>query len=80
MFNLRLLVVLITGYHSSSLALFRVLECIGAVAYKLELPPAVVIHPVFHVSQLKCSPGANKVSSVLPTGLVMFQVPEQIIQ
>jgi hypothetical protein len=32
---------------------FKVVQLVGAVSYKLELPPTMKVHPVFHVSLLK---------------------------
>jgi hypothetical protein len=36
---------------------FKILSCVGPVAYKLQLPEDWHIHDVFHVSQLKAVVG-----------------------
>ncbi len=46
---------------------YKVLQKIGSMAYKLELPPSSRIHPVFHVSCLKKVIGENiPVQTMLP--------------
>lgn len=60
--------------------LFKIIQRIGAVAYKLELPSSASIHNIFHVSQLMSSKGNQQVSPSLPTDLMEFQVPVRVLQ
>ncbi|PKU84571.1 hypothetical protein MA16_Dca017958 [Dendrobium catenatum] len=48
---------------------YEVMEKIGAVAYRLKLPPSATIHPVFHVSQLRKSIGDHITVPELPATL-----------
>jgi hypothetical protein len=54
---------------------FKVTKRIGTVAYRLDLPPELKIHNVFHVSLLKqYKPGGRKASKPLP--ILVDGVPE----
>ncbi|GJS16945.1 retrotransposable element Tf2 [Tanacetum coccineum] len=63
--------VTIRQSHQNKLSLkyfgpFMIIERVGAVAYKLELPRTSQIHPVFHVSQLKLCKGSSNKIGILP--------------
>lgn len=62
---------------------FEVLEKVGPVAYRLKLPEAARIHPVFHVSQLKRSVGPQLANPTLPPQLspelILEAEPEKLL-
>jgi hypothetical protein len=63
---------------------FRVLEKIGKLAYRLQLPAGVTIHPVFHVNQLKKHLGSNVIPKpglplITPDGHIKME-PQQVLQ
>jgi hypothetical protein len=51
---------------------YKIMQKIGSVAYKLELPSSSKIHPVFHVSCLKRVIGNN-----IPTQTILLELDEE---
>ena len=49
---------------------FKILQKMGPMAYKLELPDTALIHPIFHVSLLKWAMGSQAISPSIPTSLL----------
>nr|DAD38797.1 TPA_asm: hypothetical protein HUJ06_013119 [Nelumbo nucifera] len=55
---------------------YKILDRIGAVAYKFELPVGAQIHNIFHVSQLKCCCVSSPIASDVPLFMVDPTVPK----
>lgn len=60
---------------------FQILDRIGKVAYKLQLPPTSKVHPVFHVSLLKKVMGKYPIEVSLPNELAIDDIiyPEKVM-
>ena len=52
--------------------LYKVLQKIGTMAYKLELPAASRVHPVFHVSCLR-----KVIGNKLPVQTILLEIDEE---
>ena len=60
---------------------YLILQKVGPVAYKLQLPPTSRIHPVVHVSQLKKGLKPDEVATTtLPLSMMQVEIrPETVL-
>lgn len=71
---------LLTNCHFASFGPYQVEAKVGTVAYRLTLPPASNVYPVFHVSLLKKVTGTRPpLVSVLPTDASTVNVLELVL-
>ena len=55
---------------------YKILDWVGKVAYKLELPVEATVHSTFHVSQLKRFHGSR--SDILPSIPIMHEEEDEL--
>lgn len=55
---------------------YKIIDKIGAMAYRLQLPSASQVHPVFHVSQLKRLVGPDTTANQLPSVIYDISIKE----
>ena len=63
-------------FNPKFISTFVMLKWVNPVAYKLSLPPTLIIHPVFHISRLKLAPniGYPRPPPILKDGVWEFEV------
>lgn len=59
---------------------FKILERVGSVAYRLDLPKTSLIHPTIHVSQLKLAHASKDGIVPLPSEINEQRLPETVLE